>query len=272
MAELTYRKVSPLFWTGDTGRIFRKAGPDVRLAALYLLTGPHSHMSGIYYLPVAYLANDLDLTLEGASKVLQRCIEAGFCKYDESAEIVWIVKMSRIQVAEKLPPKDNRVKFIQNHLRNLPNTPLKAEFIEMYTEAYNLEEKDLGKDLPKDLSKPVPVPVAETVPSSADAAGDTQEKRSPYSADFEEFWTQYPDKTGKAAAWRRWQEKRRVKQLPELPELLDILETHKAGRKFSEGYVPNPATWLNQNRWDDVVEPAVGGGAGKKPPPREEDY
>jgi hypothetical protein len=29
------------------------------------------------------------------------------------------------------------------------------------------------------------------------------------------------------------------------------LERAKASRKWQEGFIPNPATWLNQDRWDD---------------------
>jgi uncharacterized protein YdaU (DUF1376 family) len=67
---------------------------------------------------------------------------------------------------------------------------------------------------------------------------------------FESFWTAYPRKTGKGAARNAW-----VKaKLPAIDLLLSAL--HKAKKspdwiKDRGAFIPHPATWLNQGRWED---------------------
>ena len=70
-------------------------------------------------------------------------------------------------------------------------------------------------------------------------------------ADFERFWNEYPKKVGKKAAWKAFQ---RIKE--PLETLLTAIERQKCGDQWSREngrYIPNPATWLNQGRWEDEV-------------------
>ncbi len=76
-----------------------------------------------------------------------------------------------------------------------------------------------------------------------------QEKR------FEEFWAAYPKKTGKQAAFKSWQ---RVKPTAELhAKIIKAVATAKRTEQWQREngrFIPNPATWLNQGRWDDEYE------------------
>ena len=72
--------------------------------------------------------------------------------------------------------------------------------------------------------------------------------------EFLDFWAAYPKKTGKDAAYRAWQTKKRERRLPEVGVLLEAVKSAKASDQWQEGggkYIPNPATWLNQGRWED---------------------
>lgn len=118
-----YSKISPTFWIGETGKQIRDlvrggANPGLWTVANYLITGPHSHMLGIYYLPITYIAHDTGLTLEGASEGLRRLSDAGFCRYDPKTEMVWVVEMARFQVGQ-LQPGDNRCKDCQKAFDSL---------------------------------------------------------------------------------------------------------------------------------------------------------
>lgn len=69
---------------------------------------------------------------------------------------------------------------------------------------------------------------------------------------FERFWSAYPKKTGKDAA-RKCFEKRKPEELL-LTKMLDALTHQSASREWQKDggqYIPNPATWLNQGRWQD---------------------
>lgn len=69
---------------------------------------------------------------------------------------------------------------------------------------------------------------------------------------FAAFWSSYPKKTGKGAAEKAW-----LKVNPDLITLTAItqaLESAKSSiewRRDAGKYIPNPATWLNQKRWED---------------------
>lgn len=72
--------------------------------------------------------------------------------------------------------------------------------------------------------------------------------------DFERFWKAYPKKVGKEAARRAFE---KVKQPVEL--LINAIEKQLQGEQWQKEdgrYIPNPATWLNQGRWEDEVKPA----------------
>ena len=74
---------------------------------------------------------------------------------------------------------------------------------------------------------------------------------------FEEFWSAYPRKVGKAAAYKAW--KRIHPDTALFNRMLTAVNAasqtdqwqREAGR-----FVPNPLTWLNQGRWDDDYSPA----------------
>jgi hypothetical protein len=85
-----------------------------------------------------------------------------------------------------------------------------------------------------------------------EAKTKNQKPLSEYSDDFETFWTQYPDKTGKGKAYESWCKKR-----PPLMDVLNALIWQKKSKKWIEGFIPLPATYLNQRRWHDEPEKAT---------------
>lgn len=133
-----YGKVSPGFWTGKTGKALKAKGPEAVIVALYLVTCQHANMLGLYYLSKAYIAVDTPLGFEGACKGLQGACEAGFCRYDEDSEVVWVVEMAEYQIADRLDAKDNRCKGIQREYDALPENPFLAPFYERYGEAFHM--------------------------------------------------------------------------------------------------------------------------------------
>lgn len=133
-----YSSVSPQFWIGKTGKRLRGC-VEAQLVAMYLVTNPHSNMLGIYYLPVMYVAHETGLGLEGASKGLQRAIEAGFCSYDSDSEMVWVHEMARFQIGEGLAANDKRVIGIHRKVEALPNTQLKHDFMARYAKDFHFK-------------------------------------------------------------------------------------------------------------------------------------
>jgi hypothetical protein len=69
--------------------------------------------------------------------------------------------------------------------------------------------------------------------------------------EFEEFWKVYPRKVGKKAAKHAWKQAR---DKPSLERIVIAVQAAIRTPKWREGIIPNPATWLNQGRWDDQHE------------------
>ena len=69
---------------------------------------------------------------------------------------------------------------------------------------------------------------------------------------FDKFWSIYPKKVGKEAARKAFS---RVK-VPVDTLTAAILAQKRSTQWQRDGgqYIPNPATWLNQGRWEDVLE------------------
>lgn len=71
---------------------------------------------------------------------------------------------------------------------------------------------------------------------------------------FTLFWKTYPKKIGKGDALKKWAALRKSKSLPSIEIIITAIENQKTWEQWqSDGgkYIPHPATWLSQGRWDD---------------------
>ncbi len=68
--------------------------------------------------------------------------------------------------------------------------------------------------------------------------------------EFDQFWEEFPNKVGKKAARRAW---KKAKDRPALVIILQAIDQAKKSERWQRGIIPNPATWLNQGRWADVM-------------------
>ena len=74
---------------------------------------------------------------------------------------------------------------------------------------------------------------------------------------IEEFWRKYPKKVGKGAAEKAFDKIKPTQQVFE--RMLSAIEKQKNSAQWKKDngqYIPNPATWLNQQRWEDEVTTA----------------
>ena len=77
--------------------------------------------------------------------------------------------------------------------------------------------------------------------------------KSPQGDDtFAAFWSAYPRKDSKAKAKASWDKLKPDKEL--VSQIMAALEQHKRSDQWTRDggqYIPYPATWLNQRRWED---------------------
>lgn len=153
-----YSKVSPRYWTGDTGRQIRALGREAQVIAFYLFTCPHANMLGLYYLSLPTLCHETGIPLEppsegvrspfkGARETLRSLENIGFAHYDEKTEHVYIPNMAREQIGERIKEKDNRHVSVLKELESLRKTPFFNDFVLRYRDAYRLHDVPLNKPL-----------------------------------------------------------------------------------------------------------------------------
>ena len=95
------------------------------------------------------------------------------------------------------------------------------------------------------------------IQSESESESESNPNTSRASA-FDAFWVAYPKKVGKGAA-----EKAFSKLSPSLlPQMLSAIDAQKQSDQWKKDggqFIPNPATWLNQRRWEDELPKPSGG-------------
>jgi hypothetical protein len=102
-------------------------------------------------------------------------------------------------------------------------------------------------------------PAENNPPACAGSAGDkNRTKVNGYSEKFLTFWAAYPKKHGKAPAWKKW---KREGLDSIFDEIMVSLGAHKASAgwvKNNGQFIPQGSTWVNQERWEDEIQPSTG--------------
>ena len=109
-----------------------------------------------------------------------------------------------------------------------------------------------------------PVAFFENEKSQGKGKGERKDKGeniplpSPLGGRFDRFWSAYPRKAGKGAALKAFQKLNPGEEL--LEQMLETIRREKGSLQWQEEggrFIPHPATWLNQGRWEDEpLEPA----------------
>lgn len=73
---------------------------------------------------------------------------------------------------------------------------------------------------------------------------------------FERWWAVYPKKVGKKPTVDKWKAKKLDAVVDRLVE--DVEKRIAEDGRWLEGYIPNPATYLAQERWNDEIQPRRG--------------
>ncbi len=75
-----------------------------------------------------------------------------------------------------------------------------------------------------------------------------------YTPEFQAFWTSYPRHTGKGDAFKSWKKLKPSQSLQaKIQTAIEAQRKSEDWLKDSGKYIPNPATWLNQRRFDDDI-------------------
>lgn len=141
MPAEAYGVVLKTFWTDPD--IKRKLTRDQKHLFLYLCTSPHSNMIGVYYCPIAYMANEADLSLEEIRRCLSGAL-APHVTYDEQTEEVFVHALAKHGIGAELKigkdgKPDRRIEGVRRQIEAVHSPRLRRAFIERYGAAYHLQ-------------------------------------------------------------------------------------------------------------------------------------
>lgn len=119
-----FRTVDAKFWTDPKIRNFDS---DTKLAALYLVTNPHTHLGGIYYLPMPIMSLETGISQRRLDTLWDTLSGADFARNDGKNSVVWVIRMFKYQGQGK-----KHAISVSNQLKTLHNSFLIKEFLQTY--------------------------------------------------------------------------------------------------------------------------------------------
>lgn len=242
---MAYRSIDLRTWTDPK---FVRLSARAKLVFLYLITNRHSHMCGLYhFIPeVGQIETGIGPTEWGGA--MKELVEAGMIEYDNENMLVYVKKMAQHQMSN-----DSCWVGASRHVDAIAECEIKQEFIR--NNGHRLDRVSTGCRQGADrVVAPTPdqdqdQKQKQKQETHDQSSIDRASVKSEYSSGFLEFWRAYPRKVGKGAAWRAWRTSR-----PDTDAVLAALKWQAASESWAkEGgrYIPHPATYLNQRRWED---------------------
>ncbi len=171
-------------------------------------------------------------------------------QYDKPSDLPEAVKERKKRYQERLKQAQTAKQTPQERLENAPKKEGEKDKKPGFPPS-NPPQGDLHRD------------EGLTVQRAGMAAGSEaceQPPMTPGDQGFAAFWAAYPRKIGKKAAQAAW---RKLKPAPALQKkILAAIAQGKTTAQWQREqgrYIPNPATWLKQERWEDEYEAPLSG-------------
>ncbi len=211
---------------------FRQLPPQQKLLFLWLID--NCDAAGFWEVDLDLAAHEIGTPktrISGAFQGLNRA-------YLQRGEYIWIRRFIQVQRNWPLNPKNNAHKNILSKLES--HSEFDVNFIEEINSLQNVSPKGGPNEVPcksKGISK----------------------SNSISNGFFDTFWTNYPKKVGKGDALKSWMKINPSEEL--VSKMLFTLAWQVKSDQWEKDkgqFIPNPATWLNQERWTD--EPVKSGG------------
>lgn len=108
-----------------------------------------------------------------------------------------------------------------------------------------------------DKKPPFDTPL-EPPPSSSSSSSSSTSVNPPHvpvggGDHFLEFWSAYPKKVGKGAAEKAWSKAKINGHAADVIAAVQRQKQSEQWQKENGQYIPNPATWITQRRWEDEL-------------------
>lgn len=105
--------------------------PEHLLLAYHLMVCVNSHMSGLYYYPVGFMASETIRTEADIESSLENLESINFLQYDYENSYVWVINMAYEQGGFRSVKDSRRINCFK-HIRSLPELKIRENFIKYY--------------------------------------------------------------------------------------------------------------------------------------------
>jgi hypothetical protein len=154
----------------------------------------------------------------------------------------------------KLPENNNNAEFSGKEVHNISKYNINKININTARDAREaaadkppLIESSLPDDGSTDKPKNDDLAEVEPKPNIKNPLNKNQQER------FDKFWAAYPIKKSIVYARKVWKQINPDDALLErMLAAIDMARKHD--HQWLDGYIPNPSTWLNQGKWEDVID------------------
>jgi len=224
---------------------FRRLSPDAKLLFLYICD--RCDMAGFWEIDIDHASFATRIAFDDIPTVL---VELGNCCLTVTKRLLWVKNFVPYQ--GNWPLQEN----VGAHRAILQSLKLHNGFRDKALEHW---AKKTGVTLTKGLPNPSSISISISKGLGPRGVLGGKKKTTPdpgFIDEFEsEFWPNVPVKIGKGAARDAYIKARKKASKEEIIAGLPKFKDYEAGRSKQADYRPlHPATWLNQERWEDEVE------------------
>lgn len=239
------RFIHPRF--GHSEKVNQLTDLEFRAWATYLVTADDY---GVMRASAVTLQAANDALSTKPVKVIDRCLKA----FMDVGLLVDFHHQGRQYVCQLDWQKYQKVRWPRDSSNPVPPPEVIARCCEQTRALFEQRLSVPPVEAPKDsgeTSEVVPAPARTGGREWLEASGKRLEANG-LRERFADFWKVYPRKVGKDAAWKAWQ-----KRKPDVETTLTVVaalawqKQQDAWLREGGRYVPNPATWIHQGRWQD---------------------
>jgi len=210
-----FRKIHTSFWSDSFIQDLEK---DQKLFYLYLLTNERTRQCGVYEITKKQISYDLGYTIDRVSILLEYFIKVGKIKYNDVTKELAIGNW--LKYNNSTSPKVKSC--IDKEFAYCKDTLL-IEYVKSMDTASQEEQEEEQEEIYINTKIEI--------------------------FSFNEFWELYPNKTGKQKSEQIF---KKLKD-SELQKIKDTIKSFINFKPFETYNHPNPTTYLNQKRWEDVI-------------------
>lgn len=253
-----YRNIHTSFWE-DT-KVLDVMTPEDRYFMLYLLTNPHTTQSGCYEISKTQMANETGYNKDSIDKLLIRFESIlNIIRYSDDTKEILILNWYKYNWTSSPKVK----KCVENELKSIKNEEFKNFFDTVCipyiyprdTHSQEEQEKEQKEEQEKNKNK-IKCKICKKEINDKNFQNHNDICHTCYMEDkFNIFWSKYPKKVSKENAKKSFLKLVLDDML--FSKMLKSLENFKKTKEWLQDkgqYIPYPATWLNQKRWEDEFE------------------